>query len=68
MLKMLAQLPRLAREIIEQGGVQRLSNLFLQFYRPSAFFFSSFKNVVLEVCIALAQWPGAAQVMVSKLS
>jgi len=67
MLKMLAQLPRHANAIIEAGGVAQLSSLFLDFYRPDAVFFSTFKNLVLEVCIALSQWPIAAQRMVTKL-
>jgi len=47
MLKMLAQLPRHANAIIEAGGVAQLSMLFLEFYRPNAVFFSTFKNLVL---------------------
>jgi hypothetical protein len=67
MLKMLAQLPRHANAIIEAAGIAQLSTLFLQFYKPNVMFFSSFKNLVLEVCIALSQWPTAAQRMVTKL-
>jgi hypothetical protein len=67
MLKMLAQLPRHANAIIEAGGVAQLSIMFLEFYKPNALFFSTFKNLLLEVCIALSQWPTAAQRMVTKL-
>jgi 2-keto-3-deoxy-6-phosphogluconate aldolase len=67
MLKMLAQLPRHATTIIERGGVAQLCDLFLRFYQPNALIFSTFKNLVLEVCIALSQWPTAAQRMVTKL-
>lgn len=64
---MLAQLPRHANAIIDFGGVSQLSTLFLEFYKPNAVLFSTFKNLVLEVCIALSQWPTAAQRMVTKL-
>jgi hypothetical protein len=67
MLKMLAQLPRHANALIESGGVAQLSSLFIEFYKPNAVFFSTFKNLVLEVCIGLAQWPTAAQRMITKL-
>ena len=67
MLKMLAQLPRHANALIEAGGVTQLSSLFIEIYKPNAVYFSTFKNLVLEVCIALAQWPTAAQKMVTKM-
>jgi hypothetical protein len=67
MLKMLTQLPRHATTIIERGGVSQLTCLFLEFYQPHSVVFSTFKNLVLEVCIALSQWPTAAQRMVTKL-
>jgi 2-keto-3-deoxy-6-phosphogluconate aldolase len=67
MIKMLAQLPRHANAIIEAGGVSQLCTLFLEFYKPGSVLFSTFKNLVLEVCIALSQWTTAAQRMVTKL-
>jgi hypothetical protein len=66
-LKMLAQLPRHAHALIDSGGVAQLSSLLIDLYRPHAVCFSTFKNLLLEVCIALAQWPTAAQRMVTKL-
>jgi hypothetical protein len=66
-LKMLAQLPRHAHALIDSGGVAQLSSLFVDLYRPNAVYFSTFKNLLLEVCIALAQWPTAAQRMVTKM-
>lgn len=64
---MLAQLPRHAHALIDSGGVAQLTSLFVDLYRPNAVYFSTFKNLLLEVCIALAQWPTAAQRMVTKM-
>ena len=66
-LKMLAQIPRHANLIIESGGVTQISQLFLQLNKSNVIYFSTFKNLVLEVCIALSHWPNAAQKMVTKL-
>ena len=56
-----------ANEIIQKDGIPALVSLFLRFYNPNSFFFSSFKNLLLEVFISLAQWHAAALKMIEPL-